>query len=82
MDSFLHNIFGYNTDNYLNKSARIIQRAYRNYKNFQINKIIDIIRNRAKCKDINYQEYIKINHDHWISTRNRIKYKDKNWIFI
>ena len=38
MDKLLYNYFGYNEDSFKNKNARLIQKTYRNYRRYNIEK--------------------------------------------
>ena len=80
MDNLIYNISGYKTNYLLNTSAKKIQNAYKNHKSYQINRRIDIIRNRIPKKEITEldmnQEII-----YWNNLRNIIK-SEKDWFLV
>ena len=76
MDKFLYNYFGIN-ENYIQKqSAILIQKTYRNYKNYSLQKKIDMIRygNKLTNKtDNQINKEIKEENEFWKNQRIRIK---------
>ena len=44
MDKLLYNYFGFNENHIKNQSAILIQHTYRNYKKYNLQKKIDMIR--------------------------------------
>tara|TARA_B100001142_G_C14319023_1_gene649675 strand:+ start:453 stop:746 length:294 start_codon:yes stop_codon:yes gene_type:complete len=87
MDKLLYNYFGYNEDYIKNKSASLIQKTYINYKSYQIQKKMDLIKyyktlinkkNEKTEKDEN--EEIKEENDYWNKERIRVKSEKVNLI--
>ena len=81
MDKLLYNIFAYKTDQLLDNSAIIIQRAYKNYKTFQIKRRIDIIKNLIPNKKDNIELENTEELTYWNNMRKIIK-SDKEWYII
>jgi len=85
MDYFLYNIAGYKTNNYMNSSARKIQRAYRDHKSYEINRRMDdILYNKNKNKK--EEDTDKEELEYWNLMREKIKYnsyslKDLGWVY-
>ena len=77
MDTILFNVFGYKTNKLINDAVIKIQWTYKNYRNYQIKKRIDIIRNLTPEKD-NYDKLLLEEIEYWNSLRNKIK-KDESW---
>ena len=77
MDTILFNVFGYKTNKLINDAVIKIQWTYKNYRNYQIKKRIDIIRNLIPEKD-NYDKLLLEEIEYWNSQRNKIK-KDESW---
>ena len=93
MDRLIFNSVGYRTDSLLNKSAKKIQNAYKNYRDYQIKKRIDIIRNLIPDKKFNENpseeedkegdEEVDEEKLYWIGLRNIIKYGHlDNYVFL
>ena len=79
MDQYIFTIFGYQTNKLLDDSARKIQKAYLNYKDYQIKKRLDIIKKKVPQKFNNdYNQEI----EYWNSMRNFIKYENKNYMWV
>ena len=81
MDKFYFKYFGFCTNNLKNVSAKKIQKAYKNYKDYQLKKRTDIIKNLIPYENINYDDEIKEENKYWIALRKKIKYA-KNYIII
>ena len=81
MDKLLYNIFAYKTDLLFNNSAIIIQRAYKNYKTFQIKRRIDIIKNLIPNKKDNIELENTEELTYWNNMRKIIK-SDKEWVIL
>lgn len=83
MDKFLYNYFGYNEDYIKNQSAILIQKTYRNYKNYNLQKKIDMIcyGNKLTNKtNLRINKEIKEENEFWKNQRIRIKNKKINLI--
>ena len=78
MDTLLFNIFGYKTNKLINDAVIKIQYTYKNYRNYQIKKRIDIIRNLIPEKEENYDKLLLEETKYWNSLRNKIK-KNESW---
>ena len=76
MDKFLYNYFGIN-ENYIQKqSAILIQKTYRNYKNYSLKKKIDMIHYGNKLKNKTEEKInkeIMEENEFWKKQRIRIK---------
>ena len=81
MDNLLYRVIGYKTDKYQNKSAIKIQKAYKNYRNYQINKRLDIIHNLIpeNKKSINKENLEELLY--WKEMRDIIKTKS-DWCLV
>lgn len=79
MNNFIYKIIGYRTNDLLNDSAVKIQKTYRNYKDYQIKKRLDVINNLIPEKD-NNNDFEEITY--WLSMRKFIKYDKQNYIYI
>ena len=78
MDKFLYNYFGYNEEYIKNKSALLIQKTYRNYKNYKKNIICDYIKyfdlfNSKSDSQIDKEDTEEM--DYWRNERYLIKNK-------
>ena len=76
MDFFLYNYFGYNEGYIKNKKARMIQNIYRNYKNYNLQKKIDMIKYGHKLTyktNDNINQEINDEHKFWKTQRIKIK---------
>ena len=81
MDYFIYNILGYKTEKIINESAKKIQKAYRDYRSYQIKKRIDIIQNKIPEKKIDSDREIYEENIYWQELRNSVKDKT-DWCFI
>tara|TARA_B100000401_G_C52348108_1_gene504392 strand:+ start:79 stop:351 length:273 start_codon:yes stop_codon:yes gene_type:complete len=81
MDKYYFKYFGYKTNFLINESAKKIQKAYKNYKEYQLKKRIDIIKNLISYENVNYDDEIKEENKYWIALRKKIKYA-KNYIIV
>ena len=76
MDKFLYNYFGLNENYIKNKSASLIQKTYRNYKNYSLQKKIDMIRygNKLTNKtEARLNKEIMEENEFWKKQRIKIK---------
>jgi len=83
MDLFLYNYFGYNEGYIKNKKARMIQKIYRNYKNYNLQKKIDMIKYGHKITNKTndkINEEINDEHKFWKTQRIKIKSEKINLI--
>tara|TARA_Y100000389_G_C17046359_1_gene310611 strand:+ start:217 stop:483 length:267 start_codon:yes stop_codon:yes gene_type:complete len=88
MEKFLYNYFGYNKECIENNNAIVIQKAYRNFKNYKKKKLIDnivyfnIFNNNEKSNEELDKEY-KEEIEYWENMRKSIKNKIlDNYVFI
>ena len=86
MDYLIYNLTGYKTHNHLENCANIIQRAYRNHKSYEINKRIDIIKNKRKenIKILDKEDEEEM--DYWKYLREKVKceaisLKSLGWVY-
>ena len=84
MDNFLYKTIGYKTDFLLYYSAIKIQKTYKNYRDYQIKKRIDILKNNIPEKKNNRKDEDddKDELKYWNQMRNLIKYESKNYICL
>ena len=85
MDFYLYKVFGYKTNNLLYFSALKIQKAYKNHKDYEIKKRLDIINNNNFPKNTNYEKDIYDENEelkYWGQMRNIIKYEKYNYICL
>lgn len=88
MERFLYNYFGYNKEYIENNSAIIIQRAYRNFKDYKKKKQRDYvvyfnIFNNNEKNDIELDKECKEDIDYWVKMRKKIKNKILgNYVFV
>lgn len=83
MDKFLYNYFGLNENYIKNKNASLIQKTYRNYKNYSLQKKIDMIRYGNKLTNktnLRINKEIKEENEFWKNQRIRIKNEKLNLI--
>ena len=76
MDKFLYNYFGFNENHIKNQSAILIQKTYRNYKNYSLKKKIDMIHYGNKIKNKTEEKInkeIMEENEFWKNQRIRIK---------
>ncbi len=76
MDKFLYNYFGLNENYIKNKSASLIQKTYRNYKNYSLQKKIDMIRYGNKLTNktnLRINKEIMEENEFWKKQRKKIK---------
>ena len=76
MDKFLYNYFGLNENHIKNQSAILIQQTYRNYKKYNLQKKIDMIRYGNKLTNKTEERLnkeIMEKNEFWKNQRIRIK---------
>ena len=80
MDRVLYNYFGYNAESFQNENARLIQNTYRNYRRYNIEKKMDMMKYGKKLTYITDKNLDKENEEelkYWRSERNFIKNDNK-----
>ena len=70
MDYYLHNYLGYTTNHFMDENAKIIQKAFKNHRSFEINRRIDVIRHSIPQLET---ECDNEEIDFWNEQRNIIK---------
>ena len=76
MDKFLYNYFGFNENHIKNQSAILIQQTYRNYKKYNLQKKIDMIRYGNKLTNKTEERLnkeIMEENEFWKNQREKIK---------
>jgi hypothetical protein len=75
MDKLLYNYFGYNEDSFKNKNARLIQKTYRHYRMYNIEK---------KCDMMKYGKYLVYMNDKKLDneTKDELEYWKNKRHFI
>ena len=74
MDKYYFKYFGYKTNFFIHESAKKIQKVYRNYKEYQLKKRIDVIKRLIPEKNINLEKEIVEENKYWETLRKFIKY--------
>ena len=82
MDKYYFKYFGYKTNFLINESAKKIQKAYKNYKDYQLKKRIDVIKNLIPEKNINLETEITEEKKYWETLRKYIKYDYDNYTIL
>tara|TARA_Y100000768_G_scaffold277769_1_gene213157 strand:+ start:9746 stop:10012 length:267 start_codon:yes stop_codon:yes gene_type:complete len=73
MESILYNYTGFLTNNLKNYYASKIQKAYRSHKLYEINRRIDLIKNKIPVINTMEQNEVKEEIEYWNLIRNSIK---------
>lgn len=73
MESILYNYTGFLTNNLKNYYASKIQKAYRSHKLYEINRRIDLIKNKIPVINTMEQNEVKQEIEYWNLIRNSIK---------
>ena len=89
MERFLYDYFGYNKENIETNKAIIIQRAYRNFKDYKKKKLNDnvvyfnIFNNNNEKSNMELDRECNEDMDYWKNMRKLIKNKILgNYVFI
>ena len=87
MDYFIYNLTGYKTNSLLENSARLIQKAYKNHRSYELYRRLDMIRYREnnmirKNEKVEEKEEL----EYWNYQREKIKcysrsLKSLGWVY-